>query len=141
MTAAMNGALDTLPHPLGSAKAQFVAASVLRSTREGERNPEVLARMALLELTARLGAYHSACERVSTSDKEKESLRKPGASGSTQLRARHAVCKTVSAIPRNGIFAGRDRRLKQQETRYGDRRQKSPVQKARTRRIFLQNQE
>jgi len=46
----MNGAISTLPHPLGSAKAQFVAESVLRSTKEGERDPEVLARMALLEL-------------------------------------------------------------------------------------------
>jgi hypothetical protein len=50
MTAAMNTALSTLPHPLGSAKVQFVAESVLRSTQEGERDPAVLARMALLEL-------------------------------------------------------------------------------------------
>jgi hypothetical protein len=51
MTAAMNNAISTLPHPLGSAKVQFVAESVLRSTKEGERDPAILARMALLELS------------------------------------------------------------------------------------------
>ncbi len=50
MTVAMDRALNTLPHPLASARVQFVAESVLRSTKEGERDPTVLARMALLEL-------------------------------------------------------------------------------------------
>ena len=51
MTVAVESALATLPHPVGSARVQSVAESVLRSSKEGERDPKVLARMALLELT------------------------------------------------------------------------------------------
>jgi hypothetical protein len=51
MTMAMESALATLPHPVGSARVQSVAESVLRSSKEGERDPQILARMALLELT------------------------------------------------------------------------------------------
>jgi hypothetical protein len=50
MTAAMGNALSTLPHPVGSARVQSVAQTILRSTKEGERDPAVLARLALLEL-------------------------------------------------------------------------------------------
>lgn len=50
MTLAMESALSTLPHPVGSARVQSVAEAILRSTKEGERDPAVLARMALLEL-------------------------------------------------------------------------------------------
>jgi hypothetical protein len=50
MTVAMDSALSTLPHPVGSAWVQAIAETILRSTKEGERNPVVLARMALLEL-------------------------------------------------------------------------------------------
>jgi hypothetical protein len=50
MTTALESALSTLPHPVGSARVQFVAEAILRSSREGERDPAVLARMALLEL-------------------------------------------------------------------------------------------
>jgi hypothetical protein len=50
MTKAMDRALSTLPHPVGSARVQSVAESILRSTKEGERDPAVLARLALLEL-------------------------------------------------------------------------------------------
>jgi hypothetical protein len=50
MTAAMDGALSTLPHPVTSAHIQSLAETILRSTKEGERDPATLARMALLEL-------------------------------------------------------------------------------------------
>jgi hypothetical protein len=50
MTRAMDSALSTLPHPVGSARVQSVAETILRSTKEGERDPAVLARLALLEL-------------------------------------------------------------------------------------------
>jgi hypothetical protein len=50
MTLAMESALKTLPHPVGSARVQSVAETILRSAKEGERDPAVLARMALLEL-------------------------------------------------------------------------------------------
>jgi hypothetical protein len=50
MTAAMDGALSTLPHPVTSAHIQSLAEAILRSTKEGERDSSTLARMALLEL-------------------------------------------------------------------------------------------
>lgn len=51
MELAMESALCALPHPVGSARVQSVAETILRSTNEGERDPAVLARMALLELS------------------------------------------------------------------------------------------
>jgi hypothetical protein len=50
MTTAMNGALSTLPHPISSGHVRSVAETILRTAREGERNPKILERMALLEL-------------------------------------------------------------------------------------------
>jgi hypothetical protein len=50
MTSAMESAISTLPHPVSSARTQSVAESILRSASEGERDPAVLARLALLEL-------------------------------------------------------------------------------------------
>jgi hypothetical protein len=50
MTSAMESAISTLPHPVSSARTQSVAESILRSAKEGERDPAVLARLALLEL-------------------------------------------------------------------------------------------
>jgi hypothetical protein len=51
MTIAMENAISALPHPVGSARVDSVAETILRSTMEGERDPAVLARMALLELS------------------------------------------------------------------------------------------
>jgi len=51
MTTAMEGAISTLPHPVASGWMQALAESILRSAKEGERDPAVLARLALLELT------------------------------------------------------------------------------------------
>jgi hypothetical protein len=50
MTLAMDGALSTLPHPVSSKHVQSVAETILRTARDGERDPKVLERMALLEL-------------------------------------------------------------------------------------------
>jgi hypothetical protein len=50
MTSAMDAALSTLPHPVSSSHVQSVAETILRTAQDGEREPEVLARMALLEL-------------------------------------------------------------------------------------------
>lgn len=50
MTIAMHSAISALPHPVGSARVDSVAETILRSTMEGERDPTVLARLALLEL-------------------------------------------------------------------------------------------
>jgi hypothetical protein len=50
MTLAMESALSKLPHPVGSARVQAIAETIPHSTKEGERDPAVLARMALLEL-------------------------------------------------------------------------------------------
>jgi hypothetical protein len=50
MTLALESALSTLPHPVGLARVQSIAETILRSSQEGERDHRVLARMALLEL-------------------------------------------------------------------------------------------
>lgn len=50
MTVAMNSALATLPHPVNSTHVQSVAETILRTAKDGERDPKVLERMALLEL-------------------------------------------------------------------------------------------
>jgi hypothetical protein len=50
MTAAMESALSTLPHPVGSARVRSVAETILRCAQDGERDAAVLARMALMEL-------------------------------------------------------------------------------------------
>lgn len=50
MTQAMNSALSTLPHPVNSTHVQSVAETILRTAKDGERDPAVLERMALLEL-------------------------------------------------------------------------------------------
>jgi len=50
MTTAMRSAIATLPHPLSSAHVQSVAETILRTAKDGERDPKVLERMALFEL-------------------------------------------------------------------------------------------
>jgi hypothetical protein len=50
MTVAMNAALSTLPHPVSSGHVQSIAETILRTAKDGERDPRVLERMALLEL-------------------------------------------------------------------------------------------
>ena len=50
MKDAMNAAVDTLPDPVNSAHVQAIAETILRTAKDGERDPVVLQRLALLEL-------------------------------------------------------------------------------------------
>ena len=50
MTMALRRAIFTLPHPVNSGQVQAVAETILRTAKDGERDPKVLERMALLEL-------------------------------------------------------------------------------------------
>jgi hypothetical protein len=49
----MNSALSTLPHPVSSKHVKLVAESFLCTAKDGESDPTVLERMALLELQIR----------------------------------------------------------------------------------------
>jgi hypothetical protein len=50
MKKAMDAAIASLPDPVSSAHVQFIAETILRTAKEGERDPSTLQRMALLEL-------------------------------------------------------------------------------------------
>jgi hypothetical protein len=50
MQTALEGAVSTLPHPVSSNHIKSIAESILRSANEGERDPNTLQTMALLEL-------------------------------------------------------------------------------------------
>ena len=50
MKDALDAAVATLPEPVSSAHVQSIAESILRTAKEGERDPATLERMALLEL-------------------------------------------------------------------------------------------
>ena len=50
MMDAMEAAVATLPDPVNSAHLQSIAETILRTAKDGERDPVVLRRMALLEL-------------------------------------------------------------------------------------------
>ena len=50
MKIALDAAVATLPEPVSTAHVQAIAETILRSAKEGERDPSVLQRMALLEL-------------------------------------------------------------------------------------------
>jgi len=50
MTVALNAAVASLPEPVNAVHVQYLAESILRSTKEGERDPASLQRMALMEL-------------------------------------------------------------------------------------------
>jgi hypothetical protein len=50
MKDAMDAAIATLPDPVSSANVNSIAETILRSAKEGERDPATLERMALLEL-------------------------------------------------------------------------------------------
>jgi hypothetical protein len=50
MKRALEDTLRTLPHPIKSSHAQAIAETILRSVKEGERDPVALQTMALLEL-------------------------------------------------------------------------------------------
>jgi hypothetical protein len=50
MKIALDAAVASLPEPVSSSHVQSIAESILRSAKEGERDPAALERMALIEL-------------------------------------------------------------------------------------------
>ena len=50
MKIALDAAVAALPEPVNSSHVQSIAETILRSAKEGERDPAVLQRMALMEL-------------------------------------------------------------------------------------------
>jgi hypothetical protein len=50
MEAALDTAVAALPAPVSSAHIRSIAETILRTAKEGERDPAVLQRMALMEL-------------------------------------------------------------------------------------------
>jgi hypothetical protein len=50
MQKALECAVATLPHPASSVHVRAIAETILRSAKEGEQDPAILERLALLEL-------------------------------------------------------------------------------------------
>jgi hypothetical protein len=50
MQSALDAAVAALPEPVSSRHIQSIAETILRSAKEGERDPATLQRLALLEL-------------------------------------------------------------------------------------------
>jgi hypothetical protein len=50
MTTALDKAVATLPEPVHSRHVSVLAESILRTAKTGERDPDILARIALIEL-------------------------------------------------------------------------------------------
>ena len=50
MKEALDAAVATLPEPVSSAHVQSIAETILRTAKDGERDPKTLQRMALIEL-------------------------------------------------------------------------------------------
>jgi hypothetical protein len=50
MKDAMDAAVASLPEPVSSTHVQSIAQTILRTAKDGERDPATLQRMALLEL-------------------------------------------------------------------------------------------
>jgi hypothetical protein len=50
MSEALDAAVASLPDPVSSAHVQSLAETILRTAKDGERDPATLQRMALMEL-------------------------------------------------------------------------------------------
>jgi len=50
MKNALDAAVASLPEPVSSANVQSIAETILRTAKDGERDPAILQRMALMEL-------------------------------------------------------------------------------------------
>jgi hypothetical protein len=50
MTTALKASVAMLPEPVSSHHVHRLAETILRETRDGERDPSILQRLALLEL-------------------------------------------------------------------------------------------
>jgi hypothetical protein len=53
MDQALARAVATLPHPVSSMRVQNIAENILRSAKQGEKDPRTLQTMALLEMQLR----------------------------------------------------------------------------------------
>ncbi len=53
MDQALHDAVATLPEPVSSMRVQNIAESILRSAKQGERDPRTLQTMALVEMQIR----------------------------------------------------------------------------------------
>ena len=53
MDQALEGAVATLPEPVNSTRVQTIAENILRSAKDGERDPRTLQTMALVEMQLR----------------------------------------------------------------------------------------
>jgi hypothetical protein len=53
MGEALEGAVATLPEPVSAHRVQDIAESILRSAKQGERDPRTLQTMALVEMQIR----------------------------------------------------------------------------------------
>ena len=50
MKDALEAAVASLPDPVGSSHVQAIAETILRTAKDGERDPATLQRLALMEL-------------------------------------------------------------------------------------------
>jgi hypothetical protein len=50
MSAALEQSIESLPEPVSASHVQFLAESILRTAKAGERDVAVLRRLALVEL-------------------------------------------------------------------------------------------
>ena len=50
MKVALDSAVASLPDPVSSAHVQAIAETILRTAKDGERDPAILRRMAMMEL-------------------------------------------------------------------------------------------
>jgi hypothetical protein len=53
METAVDSAVASLPEPVNSTHVRSIVETILRTAKDGERDPKVLERMALLELQIR----------------------------------------------------------------------------------------
>ena len=51
MAKALDASVSTLPEPVTASQVNLLAESILRTAQDGERDPAILQRLALLELT------------------------------------------------------------------------------------------
>ena len=59
MQEALDASVATLPEPVSSAHVQSIAETILRTAKDGERDPKTLQRMALIEL--QISPRHGCC--------------------------------------------------------------------------------
>ena len=68
MKEALDAAIATLPDPINIAHVDSIAETILRTAREGERDPATLQRMALMELQISSHEYPWPGARLDNAD-------------------------------------------------------------------------